>query len=55
MKRFLFLFALAWMTLSSFADTTFPTISTGESETWYYIQMQNGGGVCTCVCDPPTN
>ncbi|MBQ7470858.1 MAG: glycoside hydrolase family 95 protein [Prevotella sp.] len=45
MKRIFTLLAMAWVALTTFADTAFPTVSTDGNEVWYYIQMQNGEGV----------
>ena len=47
MKKLLLLFTTALVALTSWADTTFPTVSTDGNEVWYYIQMQNGLGVLT--------
>lgn len=45
MKKIIIVLLLAITHLSVMADTTFPTVSTGSNEVWYYIQMQNGMGV----------
>ena len=48
MKKKLFItLCLLASTMSLLAQTTFPSISNGSTEYWYYIQMQNGMGVLT--------
>ena len=45
-KSFTILFLLMSL-LPMTAQTTFPDVSDGTTEHWYYIQMQNGMGVLT--------
>ena len=48
MKKKLFItLCLLASTMTLLAQTTFPSISNGSTEYWYYIQMQNGMGVLT--------
>ena len=47
MKKSLTILFLLMSLLPMTAQTTFPDVSDGTTEHWYYIQMQNGMGVLT--------
>lgn len=48
---FIALFATAFAIATGLRAATLPTVSTAESETWYYIYFYNGGNVLTAQGD----
>lgn len=47
MKKLYTIVCLLMSMMPLMAQTTFPNVSNGSTEYWYYIQMQNGMGVLT--------